>query len=42
MIEAGLIEFFDYDPEGNGAEEIIEKIFLSMLNVSKEKSRHSL
>ena len=42
MIERGLIEFFDYDPEGNEAEEIVEKIFLSMLSVSKEKSRRSL
>jgi len=42
MIERGLIEFFEYDPEGNEAEEGVEKIFLSMLRASKEKSRHSL
>jgi hypothetical protein len=31
MIERGLIEFFDYDPEGNEAEEIVEKIFRNSL-----------
>ena len=44
MIDAGLEEFFGYDPEGDIADDAVKRIFLAMLRarpVGRDRSHGS-